>query len=328
MSEGEESRRVRKTGSPKEVKAERSKAKGELKPEAERPKPKEHSAFDTPHSELSKSEIEHSKSEIKEPPTAKPQPPIMEVHHHPDLHHEKKVWKEYLLEGLMIFLAVTLGFFAEQIRERHVERQRLDNYFGSMELDIRSNIAALDSATREDAKMVSKYDTMVKTFLNNSNVIDRAAFARHMGAIWYRGFINRNETFEQMKSSGSIRYIDDFKLLTAIMLYVRATNFAQFRTERFELKYYTDLFLPTIYKSYDLPCKFYLDSAYTNNHKFIATLNNHVDMLKGKDADNFRQDVGGALMLRLERLRVSIAAYKIAKANCVSLLKLLKEYTD
>jgi hypothetical protein len=39
----------------------------------------------------------------------------MEVHHHPDV--EKKSFKEYLLEGLMIFIAVSLGFFAEQIRE-------------------------------------------------------------------------------------------------------------------------------------------------------------------------------------------------------------------
>jgi len=35
----------------------------------------------------------------------------MEVHHHPDLHHRKKKFKEYVLECLMIFLAVTLGFF-------------------------------------------------------------------------------------------------------------------------------------------------------------------------------------------------------------------------
>src|SRR5919205_297932 len=39
----------------------------------------------------------------------------MEVHHHP--HVEKKNFKEYLLEGLMIFLAVTMGFFAENLRE-------------------------------------------------------------------------------------------------------------------------------------------------------------------------------------------------------------------
>src|ERR1700741_5455664 len=41
----------------------------------------------------------------------------MEVHHHPHLEHKPKPWKEYILEGLMIFLAVTMGFFAETIRE-------------------------------------------------------------------------------------------------------------------------------------------------------------------------------------------------------------------
>ena len=252
----------------------------------------------------------------------------MEVHHHPDIHHEKKKWKEYFLEFLMIFLAVTMGFFAEQIRERHVEKERLHNYFGSMVLDIESNIIALDSAIKENSKMVSKYDAIVKSFLNSGDTLNRTAFAQNMGAIWYRGFTNRNETFEQMKSSGSLRYIDDFMLLTAIMQYVRATNFAQYRTEHFEQKYYTEYFLPTIYKNYDLPCKFFLDSAYTNNSTFVTTINNHIDILKGKDAENFKQDVGGALMLRLERLRVTIKAYQIAKDNCNNLKKLLDKQLE
>lgn len=42
----------------------------------------------------------------------------MEVHHHPQLKHERKPWKKYFLEFLMIFLAVTMGFFAETIREK------------------------------------------------------------------------------------------------------------------------------------------------------------------------------------------------------------------
>ena len=87
-----------------------------------------------------------------------------------------------------------------------------------------------------------------------------------------------------------------------------------------------NIFLPTIYKNYDLTCKFFLDSAYTNNSTFITTLKNHIDILKGKDAENFKQDVGGALMLRLERLRVTIKAYEIAKDNCNNLKKLLDKY--
>jgi len=47
----------------------------------------------------------------------------MEVHHHPEV--EKKGFKEYLLEGLMIFLAVTMGFIAENIRENISEHRTL-----------------------------------------------------------------------------------------------------------------------------------------------------------------------------------------------------------
>ena len=48
----------------------------------------------------------------------------MEVHHHS--HHPKK-WKEYITEFLMLFLAVSLGFFAENLREQQIEKHR-DNY--------------------------------------------------------------------------------------------------------------------------------------------------------------------------------------------------------
>lgn len=44
----------------------------------------------------------------------------MEVHNH-DLQHKKKRLEDYFLEFLMIFPAVTLGFFAEQIREEKAE---------------------------------------------------------------------------------------------------------------------------------------------------------------------------------------------------------------
>ena len=50
----------------------------------------------------------------------------MEVHHHPKV--EKKNFKEYLLEGLMIFIAVTLGFFAESIREHFTEVRVTNEY--------------------------------------------------------------------------------------------------------------------------------------------------------------------------------------------------------
>ena len=47
----------------------------------------------------------------------------MEVHKHPHHITHKKKWGEYLLEFLMLFLAVFLGFVAENIREEKRKAQ-------------------------------------------------------------------------------------------------------------------------------------------------------------------------------------------------------------
>lgn len=61
----------------------------------------------------------------------------MEVHHHP--HLEKKNFKEYLLEGLMIFLAVTMGFIAENIREHFTDVRTEKEYLSSFKQQLLIN---------------------------------------------------------------------------------------------------------------------------------------------------------------------------------------------
>src|SRR6476619_5083643 len=65
--------------------------------------------------------------------------PKMEVHHHPDLHHRAKPWKEYFLEFIMIFLAVTLGFFAETVRERLSENSKAKELAESLYKEVYSD---------------------------------------------------------------------------------------------------------------------------------------------------------------------------------------------
>ena len=62
----------------------------------------------------------------------------MEVHHHPQLEHEPKPWKEYFLEFVMIFLAVTMGFFAESFREHIVNKERENIYIHSFYEDFKA----------------------------------------------------------------------------------------------------------------------------------------------------------------------------------------------
>jgi len=135
MSEGKKKSEVR---SPKsEVKK-----PGSKKAEVESWKPEEeHSGLDIPQ------------SEVKPVPTANLKLPQrssleqtekMEVHHHPQLDHKPKPWKEYILEGLMIFLAVTMGFFAESLREHIGNNEREKQIIASLVRDIKKDTAKLN----------------------------------------------------------------------------------------------------------------------------------------------------------------------------------------
>src|SRR6266511_3174578 len=72
----------------------------------------------------------------------------MEVHHHPQLHHKPKKWKEYFLEFLMIFLAVTMGFIAENIREHQTEKKVEKELIYSLLNDLKADTTAFNDNAR------------------------------------------------------------------------------------------------------------------------------------------------------------------------------------
>jgi hypothetical protein len=67
----------------------------------------------------------------------------METHHHPDNYPKPKKWKEYFLEFLMIFLAVTLGFIAENFREHLNDRAKEKQYIKSFIHNLRDDTTRL-----------------------------------------------------------------------------------------------------------------------------------------------------------------------------------------
>ena len=68
----------------------------------------------------------------------------MEVHHPHHPTHKKK-WTEYLLEFLMLFLAVFLGFIAENLREISVEKHRAKEYMHSLIEDLEADTSNIQS---------------------------------------------------------------------------------------------------------------------------------------------------------------------------------------
>src|SRR5438477_8731253 len=106
-----------------------------------------------------------------------------------------------------------------------------------MLLDVQDNMKHLDSLIQQDRAIIASHDSLVNWLLADSATIDRAAFARKMGAVWIRNFLVRKETYEQMKSSGSLRYVGNIEFLRKMMTYDIITNFAQSRNQDFEILY-------------------------------------------------------------------------------------------
>src|ERR1700730_7687270 len=98
----------------------------------------------------------------------------MEVHHHPDLHHKKKNLREYFLEFLMIFLAVTMGFIAENIRERVTDRSKEKEYIESLVQDLKTDTTLAGEKIKAISFQMFGMDTLEMLLTPDVNKSDSA----------------------------------------------------------------------------------------------------------------------------------------------------------
>jgi len=131
----------------------------------------------------------------------------MEVHHHP--HVEKKNFKEYFLEFLMIFLAVTMGFFAETIREDFSERHREKEYMRSFIKDLKMDTAMLNAGFPRKEGRIKAIDSVFIFFTSNPNArsISGKLFRTIRRTTYDTRFIRNNITMNQLKNAGGMQTI-------------------------------------------------------------------------------------------------------------------------
>jgi hypothetical protein len=138
----------------------------------------------------------------------------METH----AHHLHKApshgWKHYFFEFLMLFLAVTLGFFVENQREHYVELERANEFAKSLVQDLQNDITAIQRHKKTASMYIALADSLIN--LSQSRLEGRAAarFSFYTRFMYWTGSIVWNRaTFEQIKNSGSLRYFKNQQLL-------------------------------------------------------------------------------------------------------------------
>jgi len=147
----------------------------------------------------------------------------MEVHH-PKVPHQSKKWKEHLLEFLMLFLAVTLGFFAENLREHFVDKKMEKEYIESMVKDLKADTASFSRTIRQYTSISKSIDTMLTCL--KADDPDASAINRVLSEdFWmYTGFSYNNETVQQLKNSGNFRLVKDRTVVDSILHYDNNIN--------------------------------------------------------------------------------------------------------
>ncbi len=139
----------------------------------------------------------------------------MEVHAH--THTERKKFKHYLWEFLMLFLAVFCGFLAENQREHLVDHQREKQYIRSLLQDLKQDTVAYadNIKSRERRKICADsliYELSVPVSGETLNSIYYNA--GNVGTLQL--FNYSNSTIQQLKSSGLMRLIRNSKVVNSI----------------------------------------------------------------------------------------------------------------
>jgi hypothetical protein len=151
----------------------------------------------------------------------------MEVHHHPDLHHTTKKWKEYVLEFLMIFLAVTMGFFAESYREHNVEKEKEKQSIESIIKAIASDTVQLKGIEAANRKALTYLDRLLQ--LKDSDItVPQTKLAFYLNALngaYVDVYFRSNDAaFQQLLSTGSLGLIGNQHIVDSLFQYQQNTS--------------------------------------------------------------------------------------------------------
>jgi hypothetical protein len=229
------------------------------------------------------------------------QTPDMEVHHHPRLDHKQKPWKEYLLEGLMIFVAVTLGFFAENLREHISDSRRETEFAKELYAEFKddsvmaAHLLSIRIEKRGDIDYLYNYFRDSSLTSLSKNVYP--AFSTSLYLFNTYSFEPKDGILSQLRSTGSLHYFKSVELQKLLGDISVCINNVRSRNEQ-EYQYFASPLKPFLLKFYDFSWlnklrngdnqSFLLDliNKYRRENRLIEGTILHVDSLDRKEFCN------------------------------------------
>ena len=141
----------------------------------------------------------------------------MEVHHPHHPTHKKK-WSEYIIEFVMLFAAVTLGFFAENAREHISEKNKKKELLEVVSQDFIKDLEQLKYHENFTKEKLELSDKIIKYFDGNHDSIDRSVYYHAIHTIKGWWFFNSEEKSRiEAEAKGYFYNKEDSELVNAII---------------------------------------------------------------------------------------------------------------
>ena len=135
---------------------------------------------------------------------------------------KSKNWKNYLLEFLMLFLAVLLGFMADNYREKLSEKIKEKEYILSMVEDVEKDKINIKEVLKFNNRRSEYLDSLGIICMNyKSTKSSNLELYKYLPVVLFRpDFIDPTElTMHQLKNAGGMRLIKNKKAINEIILY-------------------------------------------------------------------------------------------------------------
>jgi hypothetical protein len=169
----------------------------------------------------------------------------MEVHHP---HHTPKSIKDYTSEFIVIFIALTLGFFVENQREHYIEGIREKELAHSLYLETKADSIELAEIIPFRIKKEAYLNELYLTYRGD---VDDVAQQKRIQAAQFIGvnansqiiFEPRRAILTQLESSGMLRYFKDLEIQEDLLKIINDQEKIRIRMQR-EADAYHQFILP------------------------------------------------------------------------------------
>ena len=140
----------------------------------------------------------------------------MEVHHPHHPTHKKK-WSEYIIEFVMLFTAVTLGFFAENIREHLAENEKKKELMKIVSLDLQRDLKQLEFHRQDALDKVVTCDSIYPILKMDPKKVELRQYYRLLcNHLSYWDFNANDKSRNEADAKGYFRNQDDAEIAYCI----------------------------------------------------------------------------------------------------------------